>query len=183
MNDTYVAPLFLFLPLGKQTNLGDATIREEGMKRKKAAQTKALSSLPEEWGKGSGAVYRDRAAERRTTHHQPDRPLPSELGPPNPLKRKFDGPKQPSPPPPVVNPGEDESNMGNQLLAKMGWKAGTGLGLGGEGRVAPVEVKQFDSRVGLGKAQGRDPASWDGPSGFKTRAYDMVGSCFFSASG
>jgi len=122
-------------------------------------------------------VYRDRAAERRVTHHQPDTPLPGEIAPTG-FKRKYDLPKPPREPtpPPAVEPGKDAANIGNQLLGKMGWKAGTGLGVGGEGRVDPVMVQQFEARAGLGRSQGRDPASWDGAEGFKRRAMDMV--CF-----
>ena len=119
-------------------------------------------------------MYRDRAAERRIVHHQPDRPSPFEINLAPPAKRKFDAPKPPSPPPEAVAPGQDASNKGNMLLAKMGWKEGTGLGAAADGRVDPVLVQQYESRVGLGKTQGRDPARWDGPEGFKRRALDMV---------
>lgn len=151
------------------------------MKRKNAAiptgsaPTSAPAGQASGWGVGSGAVYRDRAAERRITHHQPDNPSPAEIAPTG-FKRKYDLPKparEPTPPP-AVEPGKDTGNIGNQLLGKMGWKAGTGLGVGGEGRVDPVMVQQFEARAGLGRSQGRDPASWDGAEGFKRRAMDMV---------
>lgn len=44
------------------------------------------------------------------------------------------------PVPSVVNPGEDETNVGNKLLKMMGWKEGTGLGSSAEGRVEPMYV-------------------------------------------
>ena len=80
--------------------------------------------------------YRDRAAERRVAFNQPDKPV-LEDGPSQPGKRKFaEGPKPMPPlPEPGMEPGKDEANVGNQLLAKMGWKTGTGLGREGEGRV------------------------------------------------
>lgn len=54
-------------------------------------------------------------------------------------KRHAEGPPPPpSPPPPPVNPGQDESNVGNKLLKMMGWKEGTGLGTSGEGRIDPM---------------------------------------------
>ena len=54
-------------------------------------------------------------------------------------KRHAEGPAPPPSPPPVpVNPGEDESNVGNKLLRMMGWTEGTGLGTDGEGRVEPM---------------------------------------------
>jgi RNA-binding protein 5/10 len=37
-----------------------------------------------------------------------------------------------------VNPGQDETNVGNKLLRMMGWKEGTGLGVDGDGRVDPM---------------------------------------------
>lgn len=52
-------------------------------------------------------------------------------------KHSFEGP--PSPPRPV-EPGKDESNVGNKLLKLMGWKEGQGLGSEGEGRVDPMYV-------------------------------------------
>ena len=64
--------------------------------------------------------------------------------------------------------------MGNQLLAKMGWKTGVGLGTTGEGRVDPVQVQQFENRAGLGASKGREAGKWQGPGGFQQRAKDMV---------
>ena len=95
-----------------------------------------------------GPVYRDRALERRALHGQPDVP-PPEKKPPHPNQRKKgsgNGPpprtQEPSPPPPAVHiePAKDENNIGNKLLKKMGWSAGTGLGAEGEGRVDPMWV-------------------------------------------
>lgn len=96
----------------------------------------------------SAPKYRDRALERRVIYGQPDVPPPSAdangdgSGAGGGVKRKYaDGPAPapaPLPPPAPVNPGEDEKNKGNMLLKKMGWSAGTGLGLSGEGRVEPM---------------------------------------------
>jgi hypothetical protein len=44
----------------------------------------------------------------------------------------------PTPQPPPVNPGQDESNMGNKFLKMMRWKEGTSLGVDGNGRIDPV---------------------------------------------
>lgn len=103
-------------------------------------------------------------------------------------KRKFaDGPAssaggQPAaaavaaaaPAPPVLAPGQDERNLGNQLLAKMGWKSGTGLGSSEQGRVEPVLVQQFEARAGLGASKGVEAGRYDGKEGHKRRALDMV---------
>lgn len=64
----------------------------------------------------------------------------------------------------------------------MGWKSGTGLGLGGEGRVDPVLVQQFENRAGLGASKGHDAGDWQGPGGFQRRALDMV-SCLTETLG
>lgn len=73
-------------------------------------------------------------------HNQPDIPLPESSGTKAPGKRKHaEGPPPPpSPPPAPVNPGEDQTNVGNKLLRLMGWTEGTGLGTDGEGRVEPM---------------------------------------------
>ena len=87
--------------------------------------------------------YRDRAAERRVMHNQPD--MPEASGGESTTKRRHaEGPPPPpTPPPPPINPGEDENNVGNKLLRMMGWQAGTGLGTEGDGRVEPVYVPNF----------------------------------------
>ncbi|TXT11024.1 hypothetical protein VHUM_01775 [Vanrija humicola] len=122
---------------------------------------------------GAGA-YRDRAAERRVVHHQPDKPsLPSLLHGRKPLPEPK--PKAPSPPPAAPAPAADESNVGNKLLSKMGWASGTGLGKEGEGRVDPIHVKQFEERSGLGASKGREAGAWSGPGGWQQRKKDMVG--------
>lgn len=64
--------------------------------------------------------------------------------------------------------------MGNQLLAKMGWKTGEGLGLAGEGWAEPIKVQQFESRAGLGASKGVEAGRWSGPGGWQQRAKDMV---------
>lgn len=142
----------------------DTSICEAGQRRKNAVVP------PTEEPK-----YRDRAAERREVFNQSIIPLPEDT-PALGQKRKYaDGPAPPPPrPEPGLEPGKDESNVGNQLLAKMGWKAGTGLGKEGEGRVAPVLAQQFEARAGLGASKGHDAGGWVGPGGFKNRALDMV---------
>ena len=43
-----------------------------------------------------------------------------------------------------------EENRGFKLLEKLGWKQGTGLGRGGQGRHFPINVKGQKDRLGLG---------------------------------
>lgn len=152
-----------------KTNLANPETVAAGKNRKlqQAATSSAgtgtsISTDPAAAGAAGGGTeddtpkYRDRAAERRQVFHQPEKPhymdriaLAVTTGPP---KKKFaEGPKAPSPPPePGLAPAEDGNNVGNALLTKMGWAAGTGLGAGSEGRLDPVEVKKLQERAGLG---------------------------------
>lgn len=145
-----------------QRNLADATLRQLA-KDRVAAATAAHAS-----------EYRDRAAERRVAFNQPDKaPSSSSSGPSGStatgggsggggVKRKFvegptpDPPKAPAEP--VLAPAEDTTNVGNRLLAKMGWSAGQGLGLQGEGRVDPVQAQMLAARAGLGAVKPTPPA-------------------------
>ncbi|OSD02722.1 hypothetical protein PYCCODRAFT_1477382 [Trametes coccinea BRFM310] len=133
-------------------NYKDASLREIARDKARAARAKSEQASQQQ------PKYRDRASERRIMHNQPDvpRPLPGEQ--PVPSKRKFtEAPKAPSPPPPPpLNPGKDESNVGNKLLKMMGWKEGQGLGTSGEGRVDPIETAIYAAGVGLGAAKAKD---------------------------
>lgn len=86
--------------------------------------------------------YRDRASERRVLFNQPDVPLPEKDAQAGKVgKRRPDALDPiPLPPKPALNPGQDDSNIGNKLLKMMGWKEGTGLGSTGEGRTEPMLV-------------------------------------------
>ncbi|GMK54548.1 hypothetical protein CspeluHIS016_0111340 [Cutaneotrichosporon spelunceum] len=139
-----------------KTNLADTAIREAGKRRKNnalAAQT------------GSNQQFRDRAAERRDVHQQPDRPA---LDPD--LQRSVGGKEASAAP----KPAAPEPNVGNKLLAKMGWTSGTGLGVNEDGRAEPVQVQQFEQRAGLGATAGREAGRWSGPGGWQRRAQDMT---------
>ena len=118
-----------------QRNFKDANLRDVARGKAKAAQIAAETNSAQ----ASGPKYRDRASERRIMHNQPDVPLPDGVEDKRKQRRAAEGPtRPPTPPPPPVNPGQDESNVGNKLLRMMGWKEGTGLGVDGEGRVDPV---------------------------------------------
>ncbi|KAK4685450.1 hypothetical protein P7C73_g4696, partial [Tremellales sp. Uapishka_1] len=129
--------------LGSQDNLANSGTCEEA-KRRMPREAPVVPQAEE-------PKYRDRAAERREVFNQSMIPLPEE----SPVsatsqKRKFaEGPAAPlPPPPPPLEPGKDANNIGNQMLARMGWQDGTGLGKEGQGRVAPVLAQQFESRAG-----------------------------------
>jgi hypothetical protein len=111
-----------------QKNFKDVNLRE--IARQKAASRRA--------GTSEAPKYRDRASERRTLFNQPDAPIP-EKDPSVSKKRQVETPRPPTPPP--VDLAKDEANVGNKLLKMMGWKAGSGLGLEGEGRVSPMFVR------------------------------------------
>ena len=141
-----------------KTNLAnpDAVAAGKNRKLQKASSSATRSPAAPIEGEGEVPKYRDRAAERREVFHQPEKPHYMDrialVVPTGPPKKKFaEGPKAPSPPPePGLAPAEDGNNVGNALLTKMGWAAGTGLGAGSEGRLDPVEVKKLQERAGLG---------------------------------
>jgi RNA-binding protein 5/10 len=118
----------------KQRNFKDANLRDVARGKVKAAQAAAEANSSQ----ASAPKYRDRASERRIMHNQPDVPLPEGVEDKRKPRRAAEGPTRPPTPPPLVNPGQDESNVGNKLLRMMGWKEGTGLGVDGDGRVDPV---------------------------------------------
>lgn len=171
----------------KQTNLLNSEICESGKKRKLQSLQSTLSTStsaeqpdPSSSTSASGSEYRDRAAERRKAFNQPEKPTWEQLhsiSSESNKKRKFaEAPKAPSPATTEqgMEPGKDESNVGNQLLSKMGWKSGTGLGMESDGRVEPIKVQQFAERAGLGASQGFKVGSWTGPAGRKDQAKDVV---------
>jgi hypothetical protein len=106
--------------------------------------------------------------------HQPAMPLPEETR--SAPKRKFA--KAPTPPPPKPSPGpapgQDEHNKGNQLLKKMGWIEGTGLGLEGEGRQAPVQTFLFAEKAGIGASKPKDTTNFTGFESYGQKAKDSV---------
>ena len=105
-----------------QKNYKDANLRE--VAQEKLASRKAAANALEQ------PKYRDRASERRILFNQPDAPVP-EKDTGLTKKRQVEAPPPPVTPPPPVNPGKDQSNVGNKLLKMMGWK---GLVLFGGGK-------------------------------------------------
>lgn len=145
-------------------NLADTSLVESAKKKAAATHQVQMASTTSATDTEAGAPkYRDRASERRVIYGQPDAPVPSnELGAgtsgANGRRKHAEGPSPPPKaptPPPVLNPGEDDNNVGNKLLKKMGWSAGTGLGLNGEGRVDPIKTALYSAGVGLGAGKAR----------------------------
>ncbi|KAM3442420.1 hypothetical protein MY4824_001014 [Beauveria thailandica] len=88
---------------------------------------------------GADSQYRDRAKERREAHRQPKKPAPQN----EPAKAKNTSST------PAASAGPAASKGAN-LLAKMGWTAGAGLGANGEGRTEVIETNAYQEGVGLG---------------------------------
>ncbi|KAK2460530.1 hypothetical protein APHAL10511_007000 [Amanita phalloides] len=117
--------------------------------------------------------YRDRASERRILFNQPETPMPEKDNKVGNRKHNSEGP--PSPPPHPVEPGRDESNVGNKLLKLMGWKEGQGLGTDGEGRVEPIQTAIYAQGVGLGASKGKEVGKYtEGYSGYVHMAQDAA---------
>ncbi|KAI9225895.1 MAG: hypothetical protein DHS80DRAFT_33270 [Piptocephalis tieghemiana] len=138
----------------------------------KEAKIRLALSMPEEARLAEGH-YRDRAAERRAIHGQPDQPPAPEVS--FGYQQMRDSIEETNRRRAIqaarkamihgVVEGEEESlpgeggglvkaipqgNKGSQLLRKMGWKEGQGLGREGEGIVKPLEAESYDKGVGLG---------------------------------
>ncbi|KAI9433949.1 hypothetical protein H4582DRAFT_1983514 [Lactarius indigo] len=153
-------------------NFKDSNLREIARGKAKAAQAAAESS----GARDSTPKYRDRASERRIMHNQPDVPLPEGVEDKRKQRRTAEGPtRPPTPPPPPVNPGQDESNVGNKLLRMMGWKEGTGLGVDGDGRVDPVQTAIYATGVGLGATKGKEVGKYqEGYAGYVNMVKDSA---------
>jgi len=96
------------------------------------------------------AQYRDRAKERRKKFGKED-PAPE-----NKFKEKYMAAMADSAaatPQADQAPKLDETNLGNRMLQKMGWKAGLGLGKSNQGRTENIDVQQRMNLSGLGTSQ------------------------------
>lgn len=104
-----------------------------------------------EIGGNSAQNYRDRAKERRLKYGE------VETVPVNRSKERFvrEMEKQASitqtyQASTIASQPISEGNIGNKLLQKMGWKAGSGLGKTNQGRTEIIEAEQRNSTAGLG---------------------------------
>jgi hypothetical protein len=126
----------------------------------KAAKAKSSAPLA-----GSGQAYRDRASERRGLYGQSATPEDAAWS--GGRKRGADVlDRAPGPPPgPVASEtgpvavADDVANPGNQLLRRMGWNDGKGLGKDESGRVESIAVsagssaRPPQSKVGVGNTE------------------------------
>ncbi|CAO3574245.1 unnamed protein product [Mortierella alpina] len=116
---------------------------------KKAAGSKRDAVVAGSSGRESPSGYVDRAAKRRM--YNPDKSSPTASASPYHTSAASAG----TPPDnasgfhvPVAM-----TNKGHTMLSKMGWKAGTGLGIAGQGVVEPVQLMVVDKKAGLGSGQ------------------------------
>jgi RNA-binding protein 5/10 len=122
-----------------------------------------LENLAKQKEKGQQPQYRDRAEERREKFGSIPDHLPKgsdAVVPPPPSSSSSAATTASSPPinlaafilppqPPPAKPvavSEDQSNPGNQMLRKMGWKEGQGLGKDGDGKEVAVGVEISESK-------------------------------------
>nr|XP_020489545.1 angiogenic factor with G patch and FHA domains 1 isoform X4 [Labrus bergylta] len=110
---------------------------KEALRQKELKQMKAKYGLQSSEFEGTKALknpkYQDRAESRRQT-----------VG--------SEGVFQRDDAPASVHKEISEVNKGRKMLEKMGWKKGEGLGKGGTGMKAPIELKIRKSQSGLGAA-------------------------------
>mmetsp|Transcript_22236 Transcript_22236/g.20211 ORF Transcript_22236/g.20211 Transcript_22236/m.20211 type:complete len:617 (+) Transcript_22236:3-1853(+) len=124
-----------------QRHENESKLHAENLAKSKATEL-ASSSV-----ENTGPVYRDRASERRSVFGIGD-PVITTVRPEKSSSRD----KEIIPQAPVIV-SEDMSNPGNQLLRKMGWSEGQGLGKDGKGVEVPIAVDQSDitrGTVGIG---------------------------------
>ncbi|KAF9965394.1 hypothetical protein BGZ70_004922 [Mortierella alpina] len=116
---------------------------------KKAAGSKRDAVGTRSSGRESPSGYVDRAAKRRM--YNPDKSSPTASASPYHSSAASAG-----------TPPENASgfhvpvamtNKGHTMLSKMGWKAGTGLGIASQGVVEPVQLMVADKKAGLGSGQ------------------------------
>ncbi|TIC24751.1 hypothetical protein E3Q12_01320 [Wallemia mellicola] len=114
-----------------KNNLKNETVCQLGRERK-------ASSVPK---------YTDRAVKRREVYGQPDNPIGSQ---PNKKRRSEQVTET------TATPEEEAPDKGKNLLEKMGWSQGAGLGNSNEGIVNPVESLIYEGKAGLGASKGKD---------------------------
>ncbi|KAG9324856.1 hypothetical protein KVV02_003263 [Mortierella alpina] len=116
---------------------------------KKAAGSKRDASGIGSSGRESPGGYVDRAAKRRM--YNPDKSSPTP--PANPYTSSAAGAGTPPDTASGFHVPVAVTNKGHTMLSKMGWKAGTGLGIAGQGVVEPVQLIVADKKAGLGSGQ------------------------------
>lgn len=126
-------------------------LKMSNLHKENLAKYKLTQGILEIGGGSAAQNYRDRAKERRLKYGEAD-PAPVNR-PKERFQREME--KQAS----IVQTYQastlasqpiSEGNIGNKLLQKMGWKAGSGLGKTNQGRTDIIETEQRVSNAGLG---------------------------------
>lgn len=137
----------------------ESELHKQNLAKAQAAGENAADESQKPNSESLGPTYRDRASERRAIHGTSDIPIISDRG----RGRGGYGGRGgrgdqsngthadiPSSLPPgvveTINLASDTSNPGNQLLRKMGWSEGGGLGKDGQGIEVPVGLEN-DSKL------------------------------------
>ncbi|KAH9811955.1 hypothetical protein DFH28DRAFT_1084511 [Melampsora americana] len=158
-----------------KTNLENEAVRKAGRLRKQASLKSTATKRAASGGSdvGEGMKYTDRAAARREVYGQPD--VPSNADKHEAKKARYE--PAPLPVEAPVQPDKDgiqATNVGSQMLAKMGWQKGEGLG-NGSGRVDPVSAAQYTKGVGLGASTGTPVGMYDdSKKGFMEQVKDKT---------
>ncbi len=129
----------------EDTELVKAALPRLAIRDKRLQKQGKSGALPDSSDNSAAtdSQYRDRAKERREAYRQPKKPVPQQ----EPSKEKHSS----SAPAAAVAPA---ASKGANLLAKMGWTAGAGLGANGEGRTEAIETNAYQEGVGLGAEGG-----------------------------
>lgn len=126
-------------------------LKMSNLHKENLAKYKLTQGILEIGGGSAAQNYRDRAKERRLKYGEAD-PAPVNR-PKERFQREME--KQAS----IVQTYQastlasqpiSEGNIGNKLLQKMGWKAGSGLGKTNQGRTDIIETEQRVRNAGLG---------------------------------
>ncbi|KAF9275408.1 hypothetical protein BGZ68_010823 [Mortierella alpina] len=116
---------------------------------KKAAGSKRDGAEAGSLGRASPSGYVDRAAKRRMYNPDKSSPTPSA----SPYHSSAAAARTPPDNASGFHVPVAMTNKGHTMLSKMGWKAGTGLGIAGQGVVEPVQLMVADKKAGLGSGQ------------------------------
>ncbi|KAK4168647.1 putative RNA-binding protein [Cladorrhinum sp. PSN259] len=135
----------------------DEVLKKLGKKQHSCVPT---STFYHDWEtqlkQSQGAGYRDRALERRQAFNQPKKPSSQPSAPKASSAGVGEKRKEPSS---TAETDDKEpaakKNKGMNILAKMGWTAGAGLGADGAGRTEAIATEVYAPGVGLGVEGGK----------------------------
>lgn len=173
----------------RQFASSEQLLRHERESKLHAENLEKQALSVQESSASSSVQYRDRASERRAIQGDSIAPGTRQLIDTEPTRKRrqsFDTSSVPVDKPAQSLIKDDESNPGNQLLRKMGWSEGQGLGkdqIGIENPIEAVNRSNTKAGIGIGAADSSLPPLVYGPgSSYKEsllRAakarYDQIG--------